>query len=146
IVSNTACKSVGALLIIPRTSLVALCCSVAESSSRSRDSSCSVTRCNSFLSWLSSVARGLFFFFEGPSRAMRVLLTTTLQDFQRLTVNRVLFECTWRESLVENEVHCQPRRKPSPPEQCRTRRSIQLASLRWWTLQLHIYQSTWLVA
>ena len=48
IVSNTACKSVGALLMTPRTSLVAVCCSVAEASSRSRDSSCWVTRLQLF--------------------------------------------------------------------------------------------------
>src|SRR5262249_19201351 len=35
-------------------------------------------------SWLSSLARGLFFFFEPPSLAMRVLLTPTLEDCQQL--------------------------------------------------------------
>src|SRR5262245_42390626 len=71
-----------------RISLVAVCWSKASASLRSRDSSCSVTRLSSFLSWLSSVPRGLFFFFEAPSRAMGILLTPSLADFQRPTLRR----------------------------------------------------------
>src|SRR5262249_16530962 len=84
-----------------RTSLVAIC-------SRSRDSSCSVSRCTSSLSWLSSVARGLFFFFEAPTLAMRVLLAPNLEDFQRLTVREADQKTPWPESLLDNEVECQP--------------------------------------
>src|SRR5262249_10023648 len=78
--SRTGCRSVGELAITRRISLVAVCCSVASERSRSHDSSLSVTRFNSFLSWLNAVVRGLFFFFETPSRAMWVLLTPTLED------------------------------------------------------------------
>src|SRR5215831_16611961 len=91
-----------------RTSLVAIC-------SRSRDSSCSATRFNSFLSWLSSVARGLFFFFEAPTLAMWVLLTPNLEDFQRLTVREADQKTPWPESLLDNEVECQPLRKSYLP-------------------------------
>ena len=72
-------------LVLQRFPHSALRCS----SSRSRDSSCSATRFSSFLSWLSSVARGLFLFFEAPRRAMCVLLTPTLELFQRLTNKRI---------------------------------------------------------
>src|SRR5262245_56958969 len=94
---STGCTSVGALAITRRISPVVVCCAwlsrsseLDDSSSRWQDLSCSVRRCTSFLSWLSSVACGLFFFFETPSRAMWVLLTPTLEDFQRLTVRRRL--------------------------------------------------------
>src|SRR5262245_36658369 len=97
--SKTDCRSVEELAMTRRTSLVAIC-------SRSRDSSCSATRFNSFLSWLSSVARGFFFFFETPTLAMRVLLTPNLEDFQRLSVKEG-DETPWPESLLDNEVECQ---------------------------------------
>src|SRR5262249_59703088 len=99
--SNTDCRSVEELAMTRRTSLVAIC-------SRSRDSSCSATRFNSFLSWLSSVARGLFFFFEAPTLAMWVLLTPNLEYFQRLTVREADQKTPWPESLLDNEVECQP--------------------------------------
>src|SRR5215510_6425736 len=106
--SSTGCKSLGELAITPKISLVPDCCSAASASSRSRDSSCSVRRRTSFLSWLSSVARGLFFFFEAPTLAMRVLLTPNLEDFQRLTVREADQKTPWSESLLDNEVECQP--------------------------------------
>src|SRR5262245_4825266 len=54
----------------PRISLVAVCCSKASASSRSRNSRRSVTRRNSSLSRLSSVVRERFFFFVTLSRAI----------------------------------------------------------------------------
>src|SRR5262245_9467471 len=83
-----------------RTSLVATC-------SRSQDSSFSVTRVNSFFSWLSALTRGLFFFFA-PTLAIRVLLAPNLEDFQRLTVREADQKTPWPESLLDNEVECQP--------------------------------------
>src|SRR5215813_2711523 len=79
--SNTGCRSVGESAITRRISLVAVC-------SRSRDSSCSVRCCTTFLGELSWLARGFFFFFEAPSRAMGILLTPGLEDFQRPTLRR----------------------------------------------------------
>src|SRR5215813_4927478 len=99
--SSTGCRSVAELAIIRRISLVAVC-------SRSRDSICLVRRCTSSLSWLSSVARGLFFFFEAPTLAMRVLLAPNLEDFQRLTVREADQKTSWSQSLLDNEVECQP--------------------------------------
>src|SRR5262249_150727 len=84
-----------------RTSLVATC-------SRSRDSSSSATGFNSFFSWLSSVARGLFSFFDAPTLAIRVLLAPNLEDFQRLTVREADQKTSWSQSLLDNEVECQP--------------------------------------
>src|SRR5262245_28876928 len=94
--------------------LVATCRSSASATSCLYDSSCSVTRFSSFLSWLSSVARGLFFFFEAPSRAIRVLLAPNLEDFQRLTIREADQKTPWPESLLDNEVEFNRRRKPSP--------------------------------
>src|SRR5215475_11973136 len=88
------------------TSLVAVCCSSAFRNSELdvsssavfcvsscwQDLSCSLRPCTSFLSWL-GVVRGFFFFFETPSRAIWVLLTPTLEDFQGLTVRRRLIKC-----------------------------------------------------
>src|SRR5262245_19642793 len=91
-----------------RISPVAVSRSVASASSRLQDSSSWVRRCTSFLSWLSSFARGLFFFFEAPTLAMRVLLTPNLEDFQRLTVREADQKTPWPESLLDNEVECQP--------------------------------------
>src|SRR5262245_44893082 len=99
--------SVDRVAIRRRISLVAVC-------SRSRDSSCSVRRCTSFLSWRFSVACGLFFFFETPTLAMWVLLTPNLEDFQTLTVKEGDQKAPWSESLVDNGVRCQPLRKPNP--------------------------------
>src|SRR5262249_1834573 len=89
-VSKTGCRLVGEPLMTRRISLVAVCCSVASARSRSHDSSLSVTRFSSFLSWLSSVARGLFFFFETPSRAMWVPPDYFLGGLQGLTLRRRL--------------------------------------------------------
>src|SRR5215813_8859842 len=109
--SSTGWISVGELAMTRRISPVAVSRSVASASSRLQDSSSWVRRCTSFLSWLSSFARGLFFFFEAPTLAMRVLLTPDLddlEDFQRLTVRAADQKTPWPESLLENEVECQP--------------------------------------
>src|SRR5215813_14010116 len=113
--SSTGWRSVGELAMTRRISLVAICCSRAsrsceldESRSCSQDSRCSATRFNSFLSWLSSVARGLFLFFDAPTLAIRVLLAPNLEDFQRLTVREADQKTSWSESLLDNEVECQP--------------------------------------
>src|SRR5258708_3095984 len=104
-VSSTDCMSVDKVAIRRRISLVAVC-------SRSRDSSCSVTRGNCFLSWLSSVARGLFFFFVIPSRAiwdLRVLFGGLSAVNYEKEIDETMRRC-WLcfESLLDHELRCQP--------------------------------------
>src|SRR5262249_4213647 len=92
--------SVGELAITRRISAVVVCCSrlswsseLDDSSSRWQDLSCSLTRFSSCLSWLNSVARGLFFFFETPSRAMWVPPDCYFGGLRRLTLIRRLIKC-----------------------------------------------------
>ena len=74
---------VGELEMTRRISLVAVCCSVAWASSRSHDSSCSVTRFSSCLSWLSSVALGVFFLVPTARRAIWAGEFTRPDDYRR---------------------------------------------------------------
>src|SRR5215831_11724594 len=117
--------SIGELAITRRISPVAASRSTASASSRSRDSSCWVRRCTSFLSWLSSVACKLFFFFETPSRAMWVPPDSYFGGLSGANCETEADKNPpWSESLVDNEVRCQPRRKPSP-EKARRRSSLR---------------------
>src|SRR4029077_17331617 len=122
----------------PRISLVAVCCSKASASSRSRNSSRSVTRRNSSLSRLSSVVRERFFFFVTLSRAildipnpisllrrrvrkklsfLGVFRFERFEHFEQLeqaayhppcVLDRSALSSLWLESLSDRELRCQP--------------------------------------
>src|SRR5262249_25377826 len=137
-VSNTGWRFVEEPAITRRISPVAVCCSVAPVSSRLQDSSCSETRRNSSLSWLSSSARGLFFFFVTLSRAILdipnpipplrrrvrkklsffdVFRFERLEHFEQLeqaayqppcVLDRSALSSLWLGSLSDHELQCQP--------------------------------------